>query len=84
MDMKTYMGLRRRSSHNGQIMMATIAGFAGAAMGFTAGLLTAPRPGKEIRDALSSRAGDTLNKARRGFQERRNQAVEKVKEGIED
>ena len=84
MNMRTYMGLRRRSNHNGQIMMATIAGIAGMAMGFTAGLLTAPRSGKEIRNAISSRAGETLSRARKGFVERRNKALESVKEGVED
>jgi gas vesicle protein len=84
MNMKTCMGWRRKSNHNGQVIMATIAGVAGAAMGFTAGLLTAPRSGKEIREAISSRAGETLSQARKGFVERRNKALESAKEGVGD
>ena len=39
---------------------------AGTAVGVTAGLLFAPRPGKETRHKVATQAGDLRRKMRRG------------------
>ena len=57
--------------------MATIAG---VAAGVVAGMLTAPRSGREIREIISSRTSDTLSKAGKNIAENADKVVEGVKE----
>ena len=59
-EMKNYFNLRKKSNNaTGKIILGTIAGMA---LGLTAGILTAPRAGKEIRDTLASRTNEALEK----------------------
>ncbi len=59
--MKNYFNLRRKSNNStGKIILGTVAGMA---LGLTAGILAAPRAGKETRDILASRTNEALEKA---------------------
>jgi gas vesicle protein len=49
-----------------------IGAVAGMAVGLTAGILTAPRPGKEIRDMLSSRTSKAIEKIGETITENKN------------
>ena len=58
--MKSYINLRRKSNNStGKIILGTVAGMA---LGITAGILAAPRTGKETRNILTSRTTEALEK----------------------
>ena len=79
--MKNYLNWRRKSNNNtGKVIIGTVAGIAA---GFTAGILAAPRPGKETRDILSTRTSETLGKIGKTLAETKRQAMEKTQESIE-
>jgi len=75
--MLSCMGWNRKRDNSGKIIMATIAG---VAAGVVAGMLTAPRSGREIREIISSRTSDTLSKAGKNIAENADKVVEGVKE----
>ncbi len=57
--MKYYMRWRRKSDEKGKLVIGALAG---VAAGLTAGLLAAPRSGRDTRSILSSRAVETFNR----------------------
>ena len=57
--MKNYLNWRKEPKSTGKVIIGTVAGMA---VGLAAGILTAPRPGKETRDLLSSRTSKTMEK----------------------
>lgn len=75
--MLSCMGWHKKRNNSGKIIMATIAG---VAAGVVAGMLTAPRSGREIRDIISTRTNDTLHRAGKSIAEN----VDKVKENVKE
>lgn len=71
------MGWNKKSNNTGKIVMATLAG---VAAGVVAGMLTAPRSGREIREIISTRTNDTLQRAGKNIAENVEKAAENVKE----
>lgn len=68
--MKRYLNWRRKSNNStGKVILGTVAGMA---VGLTAGLLTAPRSGKEIRNILSLRTNEALEKVGKTIKESRH------------
>ena len=67
--MKNYLNWRREKKTNstGKMIIGAVAGMA---VGLTAGILTAPRPGKDIRNMLSSRTSKTVEKIGETIQSR--------------
>jgi gas vesicle protein len=61
---KDYVMWKKKSNGRGKIVLGTLAG---VAAGLTAGFLTAPRSGREIRTILSTRASDTIDKVGKNF-----------------
>ncbi len=59
--MKNYLNWKKEKETNssGKMIMGAVAGMA---VGLTAGILTAPRPGKDTRHLLSSRTGKAMEK----------------------
>ncbi len=57
--MKNYLHRKKETNTTGKVIMGAVAGMA---VGLTAGILTAPRPGKETRDLLSSRTSKSLER----------------------
>lgn len=78
--MKSYLPWNKRSNSTGKIVIGTIAGIAA---GFTAGILTAPRPGRETRDLLASRADETLEKVKGNLAEGKEKIVEGKEKVVE-
>ena len=68
--MKNYLNWRKESNSTGKVIVGAVAGMA---VGLAAGILTAPRPGKETRDLLSSRTGKTMGKIGETIAESRQQ-----------
>lgn len=65
--MKSYLNWRRNSNNStGKIIIGAVAGMA---VGLTAGMLTAPRSGREIRGLLSSRTSETMEKVGKTIEE---------------
>lgn len=66
-NMKSYLNWRRKSDNStGKIIIGAVAGMA---VGLTAGMLTAPRSGREIRGLLSSRTRGTMEKVGKTIEE---------------
>jgi gas vesicle protein len=66
-NMKNYMNWKKRSNNSkGKIIIGAVAGMA---VGLTAGMLTAPRSGREIRGLLSSRTSETIQKVGKTIEE---------------
>ena len=57
--MKNYMHWKKESNSTGKVIIGAVAGMA---VGLTAGILTAPRTGKETRNLLSSRTTKSFGK----------------------
>jgi gas vesicle protein len=69
--MKRYLNWNRKSNNStGKVILGAVAGMA---VGLTAGLLTAPRPGKEIRNILSLRTNEALEKVGKTLAESKHQ-----------
>ncbi len=58
--MKKYLNWQtKKNNSTGKIVFGTVLGLAA---GFTAGMLTAPRSGRETRDILTAKTNETLEK----------------------
>jgi gas vesicle protein len=69
--MKRYLNWNRKPNNStGKVILGAVAGMA---VGLTAGLLTAPRPGKEIRNILSLRTHEALEKVGQTIKESKHQ-----------
>lgn len=65
--MKSYLNWRKKSNNStGKVIIGAVAGMA---VGLTAGMLTAPRSGREIRGLLSSRTSETMEKVGKTIEE---------------
>jgi gas vesicle protein len=67
--MRNYLHWKKESNSTGKVIIGAVAGMA---VGLTAGILTAPRPGKEIRDMLSSRTSKAIEKIGETITENKN------------
>ncbi len=68
--MKNYLQFKRKSNNStGKIILGTMAGMA---LGITAGILTAPRAGRDTRNLLSSRTNEVLAKVGDAFHNGKN------------
>ncbi len=56
---RNYLHWKKESNSTGKVIIGAVAGMA---VGLTAGILTAPRTGKETRGLLSSRTSKSLEK----------------------
>ena len=65
----------KKSNDTGKIILGAITG---AAVGFTAGILTAPRTGKETREILSSKAAETVEKAAETIDKQKAKVTERI------
>ena len=79
--MRNYISWRKKSNPTGKVIIGTIAGIVA---GFAAGILTAPRPGKETRDILLTRTSDVLETAKKNLVDGKNKIKEKSKETVEE
>lgn len=79
--MGNYWRGRRQTDMPGKLIMGTIAGMA---MGFTAGILTAPRSGKDTRELLSSRTNESLRLVKKGVAETKESVLKAGKEKMEE
>ncbi|GAB6193909.1 YtxH domain-containing protein [Desulfocastanea catecholica] len=69
--MKSYMNWRRKSDNSTtKMILGTVAGMA---VGLTAGLLTAPCAGKDMRRILFKRTNEVLEKAGKTLSESKQQ-----------
>ena len=76
--MKSYMScFRKNEKTTGKIVISTLAGIAA---GYTVGILTAPRPGKEIRQDISHRTTDTLRRVGKSLADSKERVLGSVKE----
>lgn len=78
--MRNYMNWGKRSNSNGKLLFGALAG---VALGFTAGLLTAPRSGRETRQYLQNRTNETLDKVGKSVAEGKDKAVQSGKEEVD-
>ena len=79
--MKNYLRLNRSTTSPGKIIMGALAGLAA---GFTVGILTAPRSGRETRDIIASRTGDTVRTVENEIAEKKDRAVNTLRKKKED
>lgn len=78
--MKNYMSWRRKTNSKGKLFIGALAG---AALGFTAGLLAAPRSGKETRKFLSARTNETFDRVGKSLAESTDKAMKGGKEEVD-
>jgi gas vesicle protein len=70
----------KKTNPTGKIVFGTVLGLAA---GFTAGMLTAPRPGKETRDLLATKTTETLEKVGDTIAENKKKVSESGKEQVD-
>lgn len=71
-----YLFRKNKSNSTGKLLLGTLAG---VALGFTAGLLSAPRSGKETREYLSNRTSESLDKIGQNIAEGKKKVAENGK-----
>ncbi|MDW7772105.1 MAG: YtxH domain-containing protein [Desulfobulbaceae bacterium] len=79
--MRNYMLWQKKTNYTGKVIIGTIAGIAA---GLTAGLLTAPRPGRETRQIISGRTSETLSEMKKNLAQTREKVLHKAEEATSD
>jgi len=79
--MKKYLNWQtKKTNSTGKIVFGTVLGLAA---GFTAGMLTAPRPGKETRNILTAKTNETLEKVGGTINENTKKVSESGREQVD-
>ncbi|HKJ64056.1 MAG TPA: YtxH domain-containing protein [Desulfopila sp.] len=79
--MKKYLNWQtKKTNSTGKIVFGTVLGLAA---GFTAGMLTAPRAGRETRDILTAKTNETLEKVGGAIAENKEKVSKNSKEQVD-